>query len=56
MLLIAGPLLALVFFYFWRKAKRTRDLMSATETSRIGQLSEGPAEIHGRTATSEEPL
>jgi hypothetical protein len=36
-LLIAGPLLALLFFYFWRKAKRTRDLMTATETSPIGQ-------------------
>lgn len=55
-LLIAGPLLALLFGYFWRKAKRTRDLMSATETSSIGQLTEGPAEIRGRTATSEEPL
>ncbi|MBC8245255.1 MAG: hypothetical protein H8E20_12765 [Verrucomicrobia bacterium] len=55
-LLIAGPLLALLFGYFWRKAKQTRDLMSATETSTIGQLTEGPAEICGRTATSEEPL
>ena len=52
-LLIAGPLLALLFGYFWRKAKRTRDLMSATETCPIGQLTEGPAEIRGRTATSE---
>jgi len=55
-LLIAGPLLALLFFYFWRKAKRTRDLMTATETSPIGQLTEGPAEVRGQTATSEEPL
>ena len=55
-LLIAGPLLALLFFYLWRKAKRTRDLMTATETSPIGQLTEGPAEVHGRTATSEGPL
>ncbi|MFQ3168038.1 MAG: hypothetical protein ACI8QI_000575 [Limisphaerales bacterium] len=55
-LLIAGPLLALLFFYLWRKTKRTRDLMTATETSPIGQLTEGPAEIRGRTATSEEPL
>lgn len=55
-LLIAGPLLALLFFYFWRKAKRTRDLMTATETCPIGQLTEGPAEVRGRTATSEEPL
>ncbi|MBT6103791.1 MAG: hypothetical protein HN969_16400 [Verrucomicrobia bacterium] len=55
-LLIAGPLLALLFGYFWRKAKRTRDLMSATETCPIGQLTEGPAEIRGRTATSEEAL
>ena len=29
-LLIAGPLLAMVFFYFWQKTKRTRDLMTAT--------------------------
>tara|TARA_B100001964_G_C14106701_1_gene541881 strand:- start:268 stop:1038 length:771 start_codon:yes stop_codon:yes gene_type:complete len=55
-LLITGPLLALVFYLLWRKAKRTRDLMSATETSPIAQLVEGPAEIRGRTATSEEPL
>jgi hypothetical protein len=55
-LLIAGPLLALLFGYFWRKTKRTRDLMSATETCPIGQLTEGPAEVRGRTATSEEPL
>jgi hypothetical protein len=55
-LLIAGPLLALLFFYLWRKEKRTRDLMTATETSPIGQLTEGPAEVCGRTATSEEPL
>ena len=55
-LLIAGPLLALLFFYLWRKAKRTHDLMTATETSPIGQLTEGPAEVRGRTATSEEPL
>ena len=55
-LLIAGPLLALLFFYLWRKTKRTRDLMTATETSPIGQLTEGPAEVCGRTATSEEPL
>jgi hypothetical protein len=54
-LLIAGPLLAL-FFYLWRKAKRTRDLMTATETNPIGQLTEGPAEVRGRTAISEEPL
>ena len=32
-LLIAGPLLAIVFFYFWQKTKRTRDLMTATERS-----------------------
>lgn len=55
-LLIAGPLLAMVFFYFWRKTKQTRDLMTATETSPIEQLTEGPAEIRGRTATSEAPL
>ncbi len=54
-LLIAGPLLAL-FFYLCRKAKRTRGLMTATETSPIGQLTEGPAEVRGRTAISEEPL
>ena len=30
--------------------------MRTTETSRIEQLSEGPAEIRGRTATSEAPL
>ena len=30
--------------------------MSATETCPIGQLTEGPAEVRGRTATSEEPL
>ena len=40
-LLIAGPLLAMVFFYFWQKTKRTRDLMTATETSPKGQLTEG---------------
>ena len=55
-MLIAGPLLAALFFYLWRKTKRTRDLMSTTETSPIGQLAAGPAEIRGRTATSEEPL
>ena len=55
-LLIAGPLLAMVFFYLWRKTKQPRDLMTATETSPIGQLIEGPAEIRGRTATSESPL
>ena len=55
-LLIAGPLLAALFFFLWRKARRTRDLISATETSPIGQLAEGPAEVCGRTATSEEPL
>ena len=55
-LLIAGPLLALLFFYLWRKAKRTRDLMTATETSPIGQLTEGPAEVRGRPVPSEEPL
>ena len=55
-MLIAGPLLAALFFYLWRKTKRTRDLMSTTETSPIGQLTEGPAEARGRTATSEEPL
>ena len=55
-LLIAGPLLAMVFFFFWRKTKQTRNLMAATETSPIGQLTEGPAEIRGRTATSEVPL
>jgi len=55
-LLIAGPLLAMVFFYFWRKTKQTRDLMAATETSHIGQLTEGAAEIRGRTDTSEAPL
>ena len=55
-LLIAGPLLAALFFFLWRKARRTRDLMSATETSPIGQLAEGPAEVRGRTVTSEEPL
>ena len=42
MLLIAGPLLALVFFYFWRKSRRTLKLMRAIETSPIEQLSEGP--------------
>ena len=41
-LLIAGPLLAMVFFYFWQKTKRTRDLMTATERSPKGQLTEGP--------------
>ena len=46
----------MVFFYLWRKTKQTRDLMTATETSPIGQLIEGPAEIRGRTATSEAPL
>ena len=55
-MLIAGPLLAALFFYLWRKTKRTRDLMSTTETSPIGQLAAGPAEGRGRTATSEEPL
>ena len=30
--------------------------MTATETSPIGQLTEGPAEVCGLTATSEEPL
>ncbi|MCH2384253.1 MAG: E3 ubiquitin ligase family protein [Pedosphaera sp.] len=55
-MLIAGPLLAALFFYLWRKTKRTRDLMSTTETSPIGQLAAGPAEVRGRTATSEEPL
>ena len=55
-LLIAGPLLALLFFYLWRNAKRTRDLMTATETSPIRKLTEGPAEVCGHTATSQEPL
>ena len=55
-LLIAGPLLALVFFYFWRKSRRTLELMRAIETSPIEQLSEGPAEIRGRTTTSEAAL
>ncbi|MEE2615485.1 MAG: GIDE domain-containing protein [Verrucomicrobiota bacterium] len=55
-LLVVGPLLAMAFFYFWKKAKRTRDLMAATETSPIGQLTEGPSEIRGRTDTSEKPL
>ena len=55
-MLIAGPLLAALFFYLWRKTKRTRDLMSTTETSPIGQLAAGPAEVRGRTAPSEEPL
>jgi len=55
-LMIAGPLLSLVFFFFWRKTRRTRDLMRTIETSPIGQLSEGPAEIRGLTATSEAPL
>lgn len=44
-LLIAGPLLAMVFFYFWQKTKRTRDLMTATEASPKGQLTEGPERI-----------
>lgn len=44
-LLIAGPLLAIVFFYFWQKTKRTRDLMTATERSPKGQLTEGPERI-----------
>ena len=44
-LLIAGPLLAMVFFYFWQKTKRTRDLMTATERSPKGQLTEGPERI-----------
>ena len=44
-LLIAGPLLAMVFFYFWQKTKRTRDLMTATETSPKVQLTEGPERI-----------
>ena len=55
-LLVAGPLLALVFYFLWRKSKHTRDLMRAPETCSIAQLVEGPAEIRGRTATSEEPL
>ena len=42
LLLNAGPLLAKVFFYFWQKTKRTRDLMTATERSPKGQLTEGP--------------
>ena len=44
-LLIAGPLLAMVFFYFWQKTKRTRDLMTATERSPKGQLTEVPERI-----------
>ena len=44
-LLLAGPLLAMVFFYFWQKTKRTRDLMTATERSPKGQLTEGPERI-----------
>ena len=44
-LLIAGPLLAMVFFYFWQKTKRTRDLMITTERSPKGQLTEGPERI-----------
>ena len=44
-LLIAGPLLAMVFFYFWQKTKLTRDLMTATERSPKGQLTEGPERI-----------
>ena len=44
-LLIAGPLLAIVFFYFWQKTKRTRDLMTSTERSPKGQLTEGPERI-----------
>lgn len=44
-LLIAGPLLAMVFFYFWQKTKRTRDLMTATERSPKCQLTEGPERI-----------
>ena len=44
-LLIAVPLLAMVFFYFWQKTKRTRDLMTATERSPKGQLTEGPERI-----------
>tara|TARA_B000000441_G_scaffold130901_1_gene114697 strand:+ start:270 stop:572 length:303 start_codon:yes stop_codon:yes gene_type:complete len=44
-LLIAGPLLAMVFFYFWQKTIRTRDLMTATERSPKGQLTEGPERI-----------
>jgi len=55
-LLITQPLTAMVLFFCWRKMKRTRDLMTATQTSPIGQLIEGPAEIRGRTATSEAPL
>ena len=44
-LLIAGPLLAMMFFHFWQKIKRTRDLMTATERSPKGQLTEGPERI-----------
>ena len=44
-LLIAGPLLAMEFFYFWQKTKRTRDLMTATERSPKGQLTEAPERI-----------
>ena len=43
--LIAGPMLAMVFLYFWQKMKRTRDLITATERSPKGQLTEGPERI-----------
>ena len=55
-LLIAGPLLAVVFYYKWRKAQRVYDLMASTKTSPIGQLKSGPAEVRGRTSTTEQPL
>ena len=44
-LLTAGPLRAMVCFYFRQKTKRTRDLMTATERSPKGPLTEGPERI-----------
>lgn len=55
-LLIAGPLLAVVFYYKWRKVQRVYDLMDSTKTSPIAQLKSGPAEVRGRTSTTEQPL
>ena len=55
-MLIAGPLLAFWCFDLWRKERRIYKLMSRTKTSSINQLTEGPAEIRGRAAISEEPL
>ena len=55
-LLIAGPLLAVVFYYKWQKVQRVYDLMDSTKTSPIAQLKSGPAEVRGRTSTTEQPL